>query len=81
MAHLITEWSTEDPGLAKLLQQIAAYPEYSVERMEGEGTLHAFMAQWYQRKVGEHLGWKRAEQVSRGRRQKAPRTGETESED
>ena len=75
MGELLVDWSTTDPDLTRILEQAASYPEYSVERMAAEGALHTFMAEYYQRKIGEHLGWQRAEEVSRGRRQKARSDG------
>lgn len=52
MPRLITEWSTEDPGLADMLREIASFPEHSVERLELEALLHTQQAAWCHRQVG-----------------------------
>lgn len=52
MPRLITEWSTEDPGLADMLREIASFPEGSVERLELEAILHTQQAAWWHRQIG-----------------------------
>ena len=52
MPRLITEWSTEDPGLAGMLREIASFPEHSIERLELEALLHTQQAAWCYRQVG-----------------------------
>lgn len=42
--HLVTEWSTSDPGVARTLQLIAGLPAHSAARLELEGVLHMFQA-------------------------------------
>lgn len=52
MPRLITEWSTEDPGLANVLREITSFPEFSVERLELEALLHTMQAAWCHRQIG-----------------------------
>lgn len=52
MPKLITEWSTDDKDLAKMLQSIAEWPEYSIERMELEVALHQWQASWLMKQIG-----------------------------
>lgn len=60
--RLITEWSTDDPKLAKTLELIADAPEHSVERQELEAALHMFQAR---------LCWERADRYRRQDQQRA----------
>lgn len=57
MTELVVDWSTTDPAstLARVLREAAALPEWSMERWAAEGALHSFMADYYQRKIGERL--------------------------
>jgi len=52
MPRLVTEWSTEDAGLADMLRDIASFPEGSVERLELEAILHTQQAAWCHRQIG-----------------------------
>jgi uncharacterized SAM-dependent methyltransferase len=51
--RLLTEWSTDDPGLAESLRQISAMPEYEPERHEAEAFLHMIQARAAWRKADE----------------------------
>ncbi len=64
MPKLITEWSTDDPGLAEMLKSIAAEPEYSELRLEMEIALHQFQA----KHTAEQLGRLRADRLDSERR-------------
>lgn len=73
MPRLITEWSTEDPGLADMLRDIASFPEHSVERLELEAILHTQQAAWCYRRIGRlrqiasrHRGGRRRAEASDG---------------
>lgn len=70
MARLVTEWSTNDPGLANMLRSIAEFPEYSIERMELEAALHAWQAGHLNREIGQM----RAEQTQSARNRRAARS-------
>ena len=73
MPRLITEWSTDDPGLAEMLRSIAEFPEYSVERIELEAVLHSWQASHLYRLLGEM----RAERTQSARnRRNARRRGQ-----
>lgn len=52
MARLITEWSSDDPGLADMLRSIAEVPEHSTARLELEAALHTWQAGWLHRQIG-----------------------------
>lgn len=68
VALLRTEWSTDDPKLAKMLRQIAALDEWSEERLALEAALHTWQAQHCYRRMGEQRGWRRADETAKGRR-------------
>jgi hypothetical protein len=52
MPRLVTEWSTDDPQIARTLQLIASLPEHSLERPELEAALHTFQAAQCHEQVG-----------------------------
>lgn len=69
MPRLITEWSTDDPGLADTLRSIAALGEHTEERMEVEAALHMFQAR---------LCWSTAERLREARVDRAARQARAE---
>jgi hypothetical protein len=54
MPQLVTEWSTDDPGLAEMLKSIAALPAYDPDRHELEALLHTQQAR---------LAWREADRL------------------
>lgn len=63
-ARLITEWSTDDPTLAAVLTDLAALPDYSVERHEAEAALHMVQAR---------AAWRQADRVRASQRDREAR--------
>lgn len=62
MPRLITEWSTDDPSLARMLRQISRL--HGVQRLAAEAALHTFLAGHCHEQIG-HL------QANRRRTRKA----------
>lgn len=62
-AHLITEWSTDDPGVAELLTEIAKLPQYSAARHEAEAGLHMMQARFAWRRADEFRRFETQRQV------------------
>jgi hypothetical protein len=53
MTWIETRWNASDPRVADLLRQLAAMPEDSVPRLEGEAWLHTLLAQVCLRRAAE----------------------------
>lgn len=68
MPRLVTEWSTDDPGLAKMLQTIAAEPEYTSLRQELEGALHMQQARLCWQRAATYAQHEREQKAREARR-------------
>lgn len=73
MPRLITEWSTDDPQLARVLSTVQAMLEASIERMAAEAALHSWQAMDLHQRIGVAQGHAAEARAWRGRR----RTEET----
>lgn len=70
--RLLTEWSTDDPGLAATLRAIQALPEHEPERHDAEAFLHMIQARAAWRKADElrahaESNRRRTERIAAGR--------------
>lgn len=66
--QIITEWSSATPRVAAALQELAALPEHSVERLEAEAGLHMLQARWCWRRADRLREAQRADEQRRARK-------------